>query len=312
MLETFPKIRRLGEGGTYRLLKPGHPVIVEEKIDGAQISWIVNEAGELSIFGRHDFVDLDNPPTQYRQTVERLQSLVGTDLLTPGLIYRGEVVSKPKAVTLAYDRAATHGVLLWDVQFASNGQYLMPNNKQATADLIGLECAPTLHNGSVDMEILMGLLQTAKPLLGGEYIEGVVLKDATNWSPDRQFAKYVSDRFLESHLGEKWNQHVSGKEMVQSLASAVTTPARLTKILHEMKDDGMIDGTLKDIGPLCTRVRNDVVDEETEALHRQLNWYWADRPLALHKENDALIAEILTSCNTIVALWYKEQLKPLN
>ena len=130
----------------------------------------------------------------------------------------------------------------------------------------GFECPPLLYTGPVTMTLLMQILRDARPILGGDRIEGVVIKDLTHLGPDRLMAKLVSDDFQESHLGEqrKLQKGDGGEGIVQSLALAVGTEARFRKMVRAMDEDGVLTKTSADIGELYRRVREDVIEEETD------------------------------------------------
>ena len=185
---------------------------------------------------------------------------------------------------LRYDRAAQNGLVLWDVQTES-GDYL-DESKREVAESIGTDCAPLLYRGPVTLDLLVRTVETSEPLLGGNRVEGVVIKDADDLSADRLVAKYVADDFLESHLGDGFKLPDDRRALVSSMAGAVVTAPRMEKMRMAMADDGLLTRTPRDIGELCRRVCEDILLEEVSAMHQQLAQYWAARSSVPPGDND--------------------------
>lgn len=307
MTRTMPKTRRLGAGRTNQLMRSGRTCTVEEKVDGSLVCWTWNELTGLEVWGSRHQIDVADPSDTYKGVVRFIEGLAAKGLLRPSWTYWAEVIDSPRPRTLGYDRPARNGLVLWDVQRQS-GDYLGEFEKEIVAKSLDVDCAPVLHRGPLTLHLLATLVETSEPLLGGDRVEGVVIKDADDISAERLVAKYVADEFLESHLGEEFKLPDDRRALVSSLVGAVVTVPRMEKMRMAMADDGVLSNTPRDIGELCRRVREDIRAEELPEMHRQLEQYWEVRPSISPGDNDAIIEAALKACNAPVALWYKDWL----
>jgi len=170
-------------------------------------------------------------------------------------------------------------VVLLDVDVGLES-YVLPQDKRVIADALGLEVPQLLATWTErpTMESMLALL-TTKSMLGGQLIEGFVMKAYGVYGPDKKtlMAKYVSERFKEVHHRE-FKQDGSQKDIFCQLELAFKTEARWDKAVQHLRDAGQLTGSPKDIGPLITEVREDIEREEKEAIKERL-WAWAKKPL---------------------------------
>lgn len=297
------RIPDLGKRGTRSLLERGRNCVVEEKIDGAQLTFEVRE-GQLVAGSRRHVLDPTRAPRRFRAVLSELRP--ATERMTPGLIYRAEVVAQPQAVTLAYERPARGLAVLFDVN-RPDGSFLDPDARLVEAERLGMDCVPVLHAGEVTPALLTQLIATSTPLLGGERIEGVVVKAADDLSAGRLMGKFVADDFREVHVAD-WSGDTDPRSMVQSLAFSVSTPARFRKMVAAMAEDGVLTGTRSDIGEFCRRTIANVAEEEGEELREQWHAYWEQRPKANHTGASAMMKNLNRQVNDSAAIWFKTEL----
>ena len=109
-MSSYPKIYNVGHPALDGFFDTDR-MIVEEKIDGSQISFSVS-GGELSIRSRGANIYTD-APHMFSKAVDTVQGL--QPLLVEAYVYRGEFLAKPKHNALAYDRVPDKNIILFDV-----------------------------------------------------------------------------------------------------------------------------------------------------------------------------------------------------
>lgn len=258
LINSYPSLFSFGHKAVVELLAT--EVIVEEKVDGSQISFsIVN--GQLSIRSKNAEVNLEDPG-MFNNAVTSIRSI--EHLLNANYTYRGEYLSKPKHNTLAYERHPEKHVILFDIQRGLE-DYLNPEEKAEEAKRLSLEVVPFLFKGKVDSaEQLLAFLDSTS-ILGGQKIEGVVLKPYSYnlYGQDKKvlMAKYVSEAFKEVHSGEWKKANHNTNDIISVIIAKYKTPARWNKGIQHLKEAGQLTNTPKDIGILMKEVPDDVRKE---------------------------------------------------
>lgn len=269
MISSYSKIYAIGHRQIKELFND--PVLVEEKIDGSQISFGVYD-GVLKMRSRGADINTDSPKGMfskaYQSVAERIFSL------RDGWTYRGEYLQKPKHNTLAYSRTPKDYIMVFDIDTGGEN-YLSYEEKKTEAERIGLEVVPLVYSGVIESPEQVKTMLERISVLGGQRIEGVVVKNYFRTSDDKKtmMGKYVSEAFKEIHQGEwKANNPTSG-DIVQKLIESYRTPARWNKAIQHLKESGTLDNSPKDIGPLIQEVKRDVFEEEGEAIVKEvLKW----------------------------------------
>lgn len=271
---SYPSIYNLGHRAIADLLTV--PVIVEEKVDGSQFSFGIDEEGELHVRSKGAVMHLVAPEKMFSRAVETVLAL--KDKLMPGWTYRGEYLAKPKHNTLAYERTPDSHVIIFDVN-TGEADYLSYSHKVLEADRIGLECVPCLFEGMLsDVSILRDLLEH-QSVLGGQKIEGVVVKQVTPtlFGLDKKalIGKFVSEAFKEIHAGEWKKSNPTDADVVQVIAASLKTPARWSKAVIHLRERGQIEDSPKDIGKLIKEIPLDIKAEfETEIKEKLFAHAW--------------------------------------
>lgn len=270
---SYPSIYNLGHAAIKDLLTV--PVYVEEKVDGSQFSACVEADGELLVRSKGKQMDADAPEKMFSLGVETVKSL--KDKMTPGWTYRCEYLSKPKHNTLAYERAPNGHIILFDVN-TDHEQYLSYEDKKTEAERLGLEVVPLLYSGVLDNIDFLNDLLDGVSILGGQKIEGVVIKpmDYAMFGRDKKvlMGKFVSPAFKEKHTKEWKNQNPSSNDVLGFIGQEYRTEARWEKAVNHLRDDGRLENSLRDIGNIMKEVPADIEKECIDEIKDRL-WKWA-------------------------------------
>lgn len=295
MLNSYPSIYNLGHAAIADLFK--EPVIVEEKIDGSQISFGVTPEGELRMRSKGAPINTVVPEGMFAKGVEAVKSI--QHLLVPGWTYRGEYLAKPKHNVLNYDRHPALHIILFDINPAPES-YLGMDQKREEAARLGLECVPTLFRGSImDPASLRSLLETMS-VLGGQKIEGIVIKpekyDLFGRDKEVLMGKFVSEAFRETH-SKTWTKEYDtpgGKDIIALIGAQYSSQARWQKAVIHLAEAGKLEHSPRDIGYLIPEVPKDIAKECTEEIKSALfEWAWPQLKRAVIRG---------------LPEWYKEQL----
>lgn len=288
---SYPSSFALGHKALGKLLSG--PVLIEEKIDGSQFSFGLFEEG-LKIRSKGKEIFLEAPEKMFNKAIETVLEL--KDKLTLGWTYRAEYLQSPKHNCLAYDRHPNKHVIIFDIN-DGHESYLSYQDKFLEAERLGLECVPKLFEGELtSYEQFQSYLQTIS-VLGGQKIEGVVVKNYSQFGPDKKvlIGKFVSEEFKEVHANEWKLQNPAGTEgIIEMLTSKYKTPARWAKAVQHMREAGKINGSPQDIGLLLKEVGKDLIKEcEAEIIEDIKAW---------------AIPKLTRACIRGFPEWYKEQL----
>lgn len=272
-IHSYPKVYALGHPAIEHLMDG--TVYVQEKYDGSQFSWAWDEDGRLHARskGTTQYGGSDNrtePDGIFEKAVGYVRSL---EPVNPGVIYRAEAFAKPKHNTLAYDRAPENGLVLFDVEVDPN-KYLTPYQLADVAAGFGIEAARFIVDApgdDISIDALKLWLED-ESTLGGPKVEGVVIKNYDRFGRDGKIlaGKYVSEAFKEKHKREWKGANPSQGDIVQNLIDSLNTEARWRKAVQHLRDDGALEGSPRDIGPLMKEVKRDTVAEEKEWIAGKL------------------------------------------
>lgn len=287
---SYPKSFNLGHSQLAELF--ADPVLIEEKIDGSQFSFGIFN-GELKVRSKGKEMVVDAPEKMFTLGVEYVKSI--QHLLTDGYTYTGEFLSKSKHNTLAYDRTPKNNIILFDVRMAEEA-YMSYEEKAAEAARLGLEVVPCIFVGTVSTPSTLHELLERVSVLGGQKIEGFVVKNYNKFGVDKKalMGKYVSEAFKEIHGGEWKAANPSSSDIIYQLGEQYTTPARWNKSVQHLKERGELTNSPKDIGLLMKEVNLDVLAECKEEIKE-----------ALFKYAWPKIARRITSG---LPQWYKDEL----
>ncbi len=249
------------------------PVLIEEKVDGSQFSFGIFE-GEIKVRSKGAQLIADAPEKMFVRAVDSVRERA--HLLVDGWTYRGEYLQKPKHNALAYDRHPEGHIIIFDIAKGEE-DYLPYDEKAAETVRIGLEVVPKIYEGEVtSAEFLTGLLDR-ESILGGQKVEGVVVKNYAKFGQDGKvlIGKYVSAAFKEIH-GKEWREaNPLAGDIVRQIIQALRTPARWQKAVQHLREADQLEVSPRDIGKLIGEIGKDVhrecQDEIKDALFK---WAW--------------------------------------
>ena len=269
-IESYGKVNNIGHADIRELLN--YEVVIEEKVDGSQISFRIDVAGDLIINSRKQVIDQDNPG-MFKEAVEYIQSI--KKILKPNWTYRGEYLQKPRHNVLKYDRVPKNHIVIFDIEKLLG--HVTPDEKLKYAEALGFECVPVLFTGHVESLEHLNELLDRKSYLGGPNIEGVVLKAYGKFSRGGNLlkGKLVSAGFKEVHKKPKTGK--PHRDIIEVLAGIYRSEARWEKALQHLRESNLLHNSMRDVGELMKEVHLDVYAECADDIKNELfNWAWPE------------------------------------
>lgn len=272
-IHSYPSIFAIGHAAIGDLLST--EVIVEEKVDGSQISFGLID-GELSVRSKGAEVQVDAPEGMFANGVKAIKAVA--HLLTPEWTYRGEYLSKPKHNTLAYERIPANHIIIFDINSGLE-EYLSPEAKRAEAAKLGFEVVPQLFFGKIQSPTHLKELLANVSVLGGQNVEGIVVKPNgySLFGRDKKvlIGKYVSEHFKEKHVKEWKAGNPTQNDVIVTLGQTYNSEVRWNKAIQHLRDDGQLEGSPRDIGALIQEIPADILrDSEDEIKDALFKWAW--------------------------------------
>lgn len=276
---TYASIFNMGHAAIADLLLD--EVIVEEKVDGSQFSFGVFPDPEavmetrLRVRSKGAEMIVDAPEKMFNKGVEAVKSRLG--ILHPGWTYRAEYLAKPKHNVLAYDRVPTDNVVIFDINTGEE-EYLSWEQKAGEARRLGFEVVPLIYFGKVNTLADFRKFLETPSFLGGQKVEGVVVKQAkvTRFGRDHKalIGKFVSEAFKESHSKIWKADNPNAGDIVERLIQDYHSQARWQKAVQHLRETGKLEGAPQDIGLLIKEIPKDIEKECADEIKAKL-WEWA-------------------------------------
>lgn len=297
----YPKVLPLGHR-TIRQIWDG-PVEITEKVDGSQFGFAkIN--GEIVCKTRRTILYPEQPDKMFLPAVKQVMS--NKDVIPEGVVFFGETLVKPKHNVLPYTRVPKGHIALFAAMNIESKEMYSYVQLGQWAFIFEMDIVPILWEGEVSdswketpLELVKDLLDTTS-FLGGPHIEGIVVK---NYIHDAMIGegvyypylvgKYVSEKFKET-AGSKLYGNRAAKSNWEAFKDSFRTEARWQKAIQHLREDGLLLGEPKDIGPLLKEIQTDLEDEEKETVMEFL--------YKLYRK------EWLGRATQGFAEWYKEQL----
>jgi hypothetical protein len=292
MLGSYSKIYHLGHRATQSL--KGVHVYVEEKVDGSQFSFgVCGQTGDLLFRSRGKQIYDGAVQDLFIPSVEHVKSI--KDQLTPGWVYRGEAICRPKHNHLFYNRTPKGNIALFDVD-KGGWDCVTPQEKAEIAEAIGVECVPLLWEGVFDSDFNLDGQLDRESFLGGAKIEGFVMKQYEAFDRDKKpiMAKYVTEAFKEIALGKDPGGDPKKKQILDEVVSTFGTRARWEKAIQHLRESGELTDSPKDIGPLLKEIQSDIEAECGDMIKDMLY--------------NSMRKQILRGCTNGFPEWFKRGL----
>src|SRR3990167_7391414 len=173
MIETswhsYPQIFALGHKAIEGIFEDS--VIVQEKVDGSQISFgVFGEERELKVRSKGAQLNLLAPEGMFIRAIDSIRNF--EHKLVQDWTYRGEYLAKPKHNALPYDRVPSGNIVLFDINSFFESYLPYPLVVEEGQNL-GLETVPLVQDGKVEDITVFRLWLDRPSFLGGEPVEGV-------------------------------------------------------------------------------------------------------------------------------------------
>ena len=288
----YPKVLTLGSYQTERALIG--PVAIQEKIDGSQFRFWITPTGDVEYGSHHRQIHIGENYGMFKEAIEHLESIKDKVIKFqfPAYFFC-EYLAKPKQNCLKYNRVPRNNLILFDA-YINNKWIPYFDGLEDLAYHFDIERIPQFDFGETTVDGLREYF-TRESILGGEKIEGVVVK---NYNEDIMvggnlrplFVKLVRSEFKERNSGE----HAGHKQTLEEWMGGFKTEARWQKAIQTLQEEGKIEISPRDIGPLFVQVHKDISEEEKGNISHYLYRHF--------------IGEILRRSTAGLAEWYKEKL----
>lgn len=214
-----PHLAWLGEGTPRddKVLAPGEAddllsgeVVVEEKVDGANLGISVGEDGVMRVQNRGTYLTRDNAHPQFRQLFDWLEvrRIELEDALFPSLILFGEWCVAVHSVR--YSRLPDW-FLAFDVYDREAGRFWSTRRRNELVDRLRLARVPEVARGRFDLDGLLSLMGRSR--FTDEPSEGLYIRrESADWLEGR--AKLVRAAFTQA-IGEHWSKRVMERNALE-------------------------------------------------------------------------------------------------
>lgn len=262
-MKKYMSVVRLGHKTTENVLQPGDPIIIQEKLDGANGSFKLEE-GEIVAFSRNERLTEQNNLQGFYEWTQTLDA----NQLRSDVVYFGEWLTKHK---INYGDL-TKQFFLFDLYDIEKEKYIHFTEVKKEAERLGLNMIPVFYEGEYQslehLESFIG--QTA---LGVKKGEGIIVKnvDYQDVYGKQLFVKLVIDAFKEVQRIKKPKDPNFQSAEIEAVQS-VLTRARVEKWIYKLVDEGSLQANfgmqdmamiLKQITP---RIVDDIMQEEGEQM----------------------------------------------
>ena len=270
-LHSYSSSYRIGHKILADIFTPDCQVVIEEKIDGSQFTFGVDENGHLLCRSTNLPLDLSAPEQMFQKAIEMARSV--QNKLTPGWQYVGEYLQKEKHNALRYNRIPYRNFIGFDIRTGVE-DYLTPGLKWAEFTRLGLETVPLYYSGTIPSMTEIKEYLTRESVLGGR-IEGVVIKCYDRFiSKKMAFAKLVQVDFQEVNAAAQRELNPSGKDVIGQAVAAFKTEARWKKAVQHLKESGEAVNAPQDIPALMKLVNQDLLADQDEIKQMLFDLTW--------------------------------------
>lgn len=261
----------------------GDEIYIEEKIDGANAAIRYDtETDSVVCQSRKQLLTTTNNLRGFYEWGQSLNKDRIKDILADNKILFGEWLVPHSVV---YPENKYGHAYFYDCYDTNTGKYMSQEEVIKIVNTLGLTYVPIFYHGEFkSWEHCMSFV--GKTELGGEYGEGVVIKNQTRLNDDNCrlpfYTKIVGEKFIETKR-QRHNKPIDPEALMKkeeqiALTSTIVTRARVEKILNKFVDEGILpeDWSSKEmpiIAKNLTRaVYDDCVKEEKETVDRIENF----------------------------------------
>lgn len=255
----------------------GDEIYIEEKIDGANAAIRYDaETDTIICQSRKQILTFDNNLRGFYNWGQTLDKELVKSILGTNLVLFGEWLV-PHSVRYPDDKYQS--AYFYDCYNTQTEEYLPQNEVIKVVQLLGLTYVPIFYHGEFQSwEHCLGFV--GKTLLGGDYGEGVVVKNMIRLNNKDYrtpfYTKIVGEKFVEikGHHDEKLsNPEIVAKiEAQKALTERIVVKARVEKILNKLIDEGVLpeNWSSMDMGIIAKNlpkaIYEDCIKEEKETV----------------------------------------------
>lgn len=234
---------------------PNEIVVVQEKIDGSQFSFMKGHDGRKYYRSRKNMISEDSAGNLFSAAIAGASRFL--DKAKSGVVFRAEAMRGAKHNKLQYKTAPRNNFLIYCVGDV---------NRQQKEGLLGEDFVQCLYTGKLkDMPVHDKLL-AMESQLGGK-MEGFVIRGLESGT----VAKVVSQEFRETKSVKKTTK----SDVIDSIVDEVATTARIDKAIQHLSEEGKIGHEPGDIGKIIGEFAQDIAREESELIKDRLfDAYW--------------------------------------
>ena len=257
--------------------KKGDLIVIQEKIDGANSSFQYDfENKIITAYSRNQTLSLGNNLRGFWEYTQSLNKEKYNNFFMKDYRFFGEWLVQH---TVKYPSDCYQKFYLFDVYNRATQEYLNQDTVKFFAEELGLLYVPTFYVGEFQSwEHISSFL--GKTQMGGEYGEGIVVKNMTNLNSKNTrlpfYIKIVCPQFSETK-GVKEQKVINleeqaNKEYKLELVKSIVTKERILKTLHKMVDENIIpvDWNETNMGVIAKNINSlvyhDCVKEEKEIV----------------------------------------------
>lgn len=220
-------------------------IIIQEKIDGANAAIRYDsETDSIVAQSRKNILSIGNNLRGFYEWSQTLDKILIKSVLGDNLILFMEWLVPH---TVKYPDERYNHAYCYDVYNTDTEQYLPQNQVKKIVEKLNLTYVPVFYEGKfVSWEHCTSFV--GRTDLGGEYGEGIVIKNQTtlNNSNTHQpfYIKIVGEKFQETHTHKEpkiIDPEIMQKRVeAQKLAETIVTEARVRKLLNKFVDEGIL------------------------------------------------------------------------
>jgi len=271
-MKKYCDIERLGhEENDSIFAYPGDELIIEEKVDGGNGSFFV-EDGLIHMCSRNRDLTTDRDEKTFSKERKFLYNLLGIKELNPDYIYYGEWGMKH---TISYE--SLPGFIGFDIRVKTNmtggdGDFLSYDAMKKEYDRLGIETVQLLDKVKVESFLKKkpeDYITKSKYYNG--LMEGIVIKnyERKNVWGRQMFAKIVREEFKEQNHATFGNIKKDNNNEAAQIVDVFITNARIKKTIDKLIIEGGQKLGMELMQVLPVKIIEDVLKEETPTILKE-------------------------------------------
>lgn len=252
---------------------------IQEKLDGSNASFTINDNNEFEVFSRRTKLDPHNTLNDFYNWAHNLYESLNSleeKLLKEYILY-GEWLVKHK---VNYKDSAYKEFYLFDIYSKEHDEYLGLEDVENVANLLKLKqpeifeviTPENIHN--VNLSDLLSYKGKSKLTVPKNTGEGIVIKYLNGKKESEDYFKLVTEEFKEIHR----QKMAKPKPSDNCLADYAITDSRLRKMIYRAVDEGRLreddiqlenfSKVIKEVGDQFTK---DIIEEELDNMLKVLD-----------------------------------------